>query len=558
MADDNNKHEERCYVCGKTTTDPAEMVHLPPNLVICPDCLDKEMQQMQQALSSIDPDFMNQLMGDGPFSSFARKQDDAPEHEGRDEDDEEAKKAAKKPAKEAEDKGEDGSAKDGELEVIEGEAVDKDGEPEDDEPKRPRGGFFNTPWGNIGIFSGSGSGGGVPLGSIFGNGQQDRPERDPNEPLMAPVPLPHELKAKLDEYVVGQDHAKKVVAVSTYNHYKRATAGKNADVEIEKSNILMLGPTGTGKTYLIKTLAKVLDVPLAIADATSLTQAGYVGDDIESIITKLIQAADGDVERAELGIVYIDEIDKIAKKNHGEGNSGGRDIGGESVQQGLLKLLEGTKVEVPLGGGMKGPFSQSALVDTSNILFICGGAFPGLDDIIIKRLNKNNGVGFSSGLKVKHEDDRDIMKQATVEDLKKYGLIPEFLGRLPIISTMEALTEEMLYDILTKPHNALVKQYQALLKFDDVELEFSQDALAVIAKEALEQETGARALRAIIEKFMLDIMFEVPKDHMIGKVTITGDYIQGKGAPIIALRDEPASLPPAQDPAPAEEAAPAE
>lgn len=542
MADSNNTdRQERCYVCGKVTDDPSEMVHFPPNLVICPDCLDKEMERMQETISSLDPSLMNEIMGfaNGQGAPKAAKSKD-------DSEDEPKKKKKKDKEKDAESDGEKGQAEnaDADIEVVEGQAVDKDGEPEEDGEKSdgPRGGFFNTPWGNIGIFSGSGSGGGVPLGSIFGNGQQERPQRDPDEPLMAPVPLPHELKAKLDEYVVGQDHAKKVVAVSTYNHYKRATAGKDADVEIEKSNILMLGPTGTGKTYLIKTLAKVLDVPLAIADATSLTQAGYVGDDIESIITKLIQAADGDVERAELGIVYIDEIDKIAKKNHGEGNSGGRDIGGESVQQGLLKLLEGTKVEVPLGGGMKGPFSQSALVDTSNILFICGGAFPGLDDIIIKRLNKNNGVGFSSGLKVKHEDDRDIMKQATVEDLKKYGLIPEFLGRLPIISTMEALTEEMLYDILTKPHNALIKQYQALLKFDDVELEFTEDALGVIAQEALAQETGARALRAIIEKFMLDVMFEVPKDHMIGKVKITAEYIQGKGAPLIALRDE-AALP---------------
>lgn len=523
-ASGSDVNQERCYICGKMG-DPKSMVHFPPNLVVCPDCLDKEMSQMQEMFSHFDPSAINDMAAmAGMGFPFGKQQKPTSD-----------KKA--EPEKDAAGDAEALKTEDG-VELVEGEAVDKDGEPEggDDKGKGPRGGFFNTPWGNIGIFSGNG--GGVPLGSIFGNGQPERPERDPNEPLMAPVPLPHELKAKLDEYVVGQDHAKKVVAVSTYNHYKRATAGKDADVEIEKSNILMLGPTGTGKTYLIKTLAKVLDVPLAIADATSLTQAGYVGDDIESIITKLIQAADGDVERAELGIVYIDEIDKIAKKSQGEGNSGSRDIGGESVQQGLLKLLEGTKVEVPLGGGMKGPFSQSALVDTSNILFICGGAFPGLDDIIIKRLNKNNGVGFSSGLKIKHDEDRDIMKQTTVEDLKKYGLIPEFLGRLPIISTMEALTEEMLYDILTKPHNALVKQYQALLKFDDVELEFDESALQIIAKEALKQETGARALRAIIERFMLDIMFEVPKDHMIGKVTITGDYIQGKGAPVIALRDE--------------------
>ena len=534
MAENNNNHEERCYLCGKVTDDPSSMVHFPPNLVICPDCLDKKMRKMNDMFSNFDPSmFMGSIPGFGGQQPAAKKDE-----------------ATKESASESE----DASAQDaqvgeesGDIEVVEGEAVDKDGKPEDGdgEDNAPHGGFFSTPWGNVGIFGGGGNGG-VSLGSIFGNGQQERPQRDPNEPLMAPVPLPHELKAKLDEYVVGQDMAKKIVSVSTYNHYKRATAGKDADVEIEKSNILMLGPTGTGKTYLIKTLAKVLDVPLAIADATSLTQAGYVGDDIESIITKLITAADGDVERAELGIVYIDEIDKIAKKNMGEGNSGGRDIGGESVQQGLLKLLEGTKVEVPLGGGMKGPFSQSAMVDTSNILFICGGAFPGLDDIIAKRLNKKTGVGFNSGVKVKLDDDRDIMKKVTVEDLKKYGLIPEFLGRLPIISVMEALTEEMLYDILTKPHNALVKQYQALLKFDDVDLEFDESALEIIAKKAMEQETGARALRAIIEKFMLDIMFEVPKDHLIGKVVITGDYIEGRGAPIISLRDDVAALPAAE------------
>ena len=534
MAENNNNHEERCYLCGKVTDDPSSMVHFPPNLVICPDCLDKEMKKMNDMFSNFDPSV---LMGNMPPFGTQQPQQQEPSKNDEAEPVSAAEPKDSKPASEQDDSA-------GDIEVVEGEAVDKDGEPEGGEQgddKGPHGGFFSTPWGNIGIFGGGGNGG-VSLGSIFGNGGHERPERDPNEPLMAPVPLPHELKAKLDEYVVGQDHAKKVVAVSTYNHYKRATAGKNADVDIEKSNILMLGPTGTGKTYLIKTLAKVLDVPLAIADATSLTQAGYVGDDIESIITKLITAADGDIERAELGIVYIDEIDKIAKKNMGEGNSGGRDIGGESVQQGLLKLLEGTKVEVPLGGGMKGPFSQSALVDTSKILFICGGAFPGLDDIIAKRLNKKTGVGFNSGVKVKLDDDRDIMQKVTVEDLKKYGLIPEFLGRLPIISVMESLTEDMLYDILTKPHNALVKQYQALLKFDDVDLEFDQSALEYIAKEAMKQETGARALRAIIEKFMLDIMFEVPKDHLIGKVVITGDYIQGKGAPIISLRDE-AALP---------------
>ena len=534
---DNDTSITRCSMCGKIIDPPSAAVHFPPDATFCPECLNREVSRMTELFNNFDPSMLQGMMGFGrPPAGGAAPKKEEPAKPAQPA----AEPAPKKeePAAPASEEHPAGSA--GELEVVEGQAVDKDGEPEggSDQGKGPQGGFFSTPFGNIGIFGGGGNGGGISLGSIFGNGQPERPQRDPNEPLMAPVPLPHELKAKLDEYVVGQDQAKKIVSVATYNHYKRATAGKNADVEIEKSNILMLGPTGTGKTYLIKTLAKVLDVPLAIADATSLTQAGYVGDDVESLITKLITAAEGDVERAELGIVYIDEIDKIAKKNMGEGNSGSRDIGGEAVQQGLLKLLEGTKVEVPLGGGMKGPFSQSAMVDTSNILFICGGAFPGLDDIITKRLNKSSGVGFNSGVKVNHEADRDIMKQVTVEDLKKYGLIPEFLGRLPIISVMEALTEEMLYDILTKPHNALVKQYQALLSFDDVELEFDDSALRYIASQALVQETGARALRAIIEKFMLDIMFEVPKDHLIGKVTITGDYIQGKGAPIIALRDE--------------------
>ena len=513
---DETTSDRRCSMCGRPESECGTLVSMPPATLICTDCMQREMDKMTDMFNNFDMSSLFGAMGQVPPQQS--KPEEKPE-------------AAKEQA--AAEPADDETAG---LEVVEGEAVGDDGKPEGgDDGDKPQGGFIPTPWGNIGIFSGGN--GGSPLASIFG-GAPERPKRDPDEPIMAPVPLPHELYAMLDEYVIGQEQAKKTVAVATYNHYKRAQAGKDNDVEIEKSNILILGPTGTGKTYLIKTLAKLLDVPLAISDATSLTQAGYVGDDVESIISKLVTAADGDIERAEHGIVYIDEIDKIAKKNLTEGNSGGRDIGGESVQQGLLKLLEGTKIEVPLGGGMKSPFSQSELVDTSNILFICGGAFPELDDIIVKRLNKSTGVGFGSALKVDYSEDRDIMCQVTVEDLKKYGLIPEFLGRLPIVCTMQALTEQMLYDILTIPKNALTKQYQALLDFDDVVLEFDEAALQVIAKRALEQETGARALRAIIEKFMLDIMFEVPKDKNIGKVVITGDYIEGKGAPLIALRDD--------------------
>ena len=432
------------------------------------------------------------------------------------------------------------------IEEVDGEPVGDDGTPDGGSGN---GGFGG--WGPIGFFTGGGNG---PFGMGAPTPQKKRKE---GEPVMAPVPLPHVLKGQIDDYVVGQELAKKIVAVSTYNHYKRYEATKKSDVEIDKSNILMLGPTGTGKTYIIKTLAQLLDVPLAISDATTLTQAGYVGDDIESIITKLIGAADGDIERAEHGIVYIDEIDKIAKRNGGpEGTGGGRDIGGESVQQGLLKVLEGTKMDVPLAGGMKTPFSQNATIDTSNILFICGGAFPGLDKIIEKRLNKSAGVGFGSVVRESYEGDRDIFKNVKVEDLKAYGLIPEFLGRLPILCTMEALDEQMLYDILVKPHNALIKQYQALMEYDGVDLEFDDSALREIARQALEQDTGARALRAIIEKFMLNIMYEVPKDQNIGSVTITGDYIKGHGAPIIRLRgqetlpegeEEPAALPEAAE-----------
>lgn len=345
------------------------------------------------------------------------------------------------------------------------------------------------------------------------------------------IPAPHVIKAKLDEYIVGQDFAKKVISVAVYNHYKRIQKDAG-DVEIEKSNMLMIGPTGCGKTYLVKTLAKLLDVPLAITDATSLTEAGYIGDDIESVVSKLLAEADNDVERAEHGIIFVDEIDKIGKKK----NTNQRDVSGESVQQGMLKLLEGAEIEVPVGANSKNAMVPLVTVNTKDILFICGGAFPELEDVIKERLNKQASIGFQADLKDKYDKDRNILHKVTVEDVKKYGMIPEFVGRLPILFAMDALDEDMLVRILKEPKNAIVKQYEKLLEMDEVKLNFTDEALRAIAKKALEKEVGARALRAVIEEFMLDIMYEIPKDDNIGEVTITKEYIEHTGGPQITMR----------------------
>lgn len=351
------------------------------------------------------------------------------------------------------------------------------------------------------------------------------------------IPAPHKIKESLDEYVIGQEKAKKIISVAVYNHYKRVAAGAAADdIEIEKSNMLMIGPTGSGKTYLVKTLARLLDVPLAIADATSLTEAGYIGDDIESVLSKLLAAADNDVEKAERGIVFIDEIDKIAKKK----NTNQRDVSGESVQQGMLKLLEGAEIEVPVGANSKNAMVPLETVNTKNILFICGGAFPDLEQIIKTRLNKSSSIGFCADLKDKYDHDKNLLQKVTVEDIRNFGMIPEFIGRLPVIFTLDALDEEMMVQILREPKNAILKQYQKLLALDEVKLNFTEDALRAIAKKAMEKDTGARALRAIIEEFMMDIMYEIPKDDNIGQVTITEDYIEHKGGPLITMRGVPA------------------
>ena len=343
---------------------------------------------------------------------------------------------------------------------------------------------------------------------------------------------PHKIKAELDEYVIGQEKAKKVMSVAVYNHYKRVYDKCEDGIELEKSNMMMLGPTGSGKTYLVKTLAKLLNVPLAITDATSLTEAGYIGDDVESVLSKLLAAADNDVDRAEKGIVFIDEIDKIAKKR----NAHSRDVSGESVQQGLLKLLEGAQVEVPVGASSKNAMVPMTTIDTTNILFICGGAFPDLENVVKERLTKRSTMGFSGELRDRFDSDKNLLAKATAADLREYGMIPEFIGRLPVLFALNPLDKNMLIQILQEPKNAILKQYKKLLAMDEVDLVFDEGSLEAIAEKALEKDTGARALRAIIEDLMLDIMYEIPKDDSIGRVTITKDYIANNGAPMIEMR----------------------
>ena len=510
---------EVCYICGCPGSMENPLIRIEPGKKVCSECMQLTFDTMGGILSGNGSEEIRKLVEEAvtalnptenPTTGFVMPAD-AQENAGDD--------AA------SDDNAEDAKA----------------GAGKDTSKNSQQGGFFG-PFGlnNIGMISMQDLQnmltGAAPVKKKVKSEKSSEPVID-----IRSVPAPHKIKEKLDEFVVGQEQAKKIMSVAVYNHYKRVATNTMDDIEIEKSNMLMIGPTGCGKTYLVKTLARLLDVPLAIADATSLTEAGYIGDDIESVLSKLLAAADNDVERAECGIVFIDEIDKIAKKK----NTNQRDVSGESVQQGMLKLLEGSEVEVPVGSNSKNAMVPMATIDTKNILFICGGAFPDLEDIIKERLNKESSIGFKADLKDKYDDEPNLLLQVKVEDVRNYGMIPEFLGRMPVLFAMETLDEDMMARILTEPKNAIIKQYQKLLALDEVDLVFEPDAIREIARLACEKDVGARALRAIIEEFMLDIMYEIPKDDAIGRVIITKEYIEKKGGPRIILRgsEEDAQIP---------------
>lgn len=537
---DNNEYEDVCYICHRPERIAGKMINMPGGVCVCPDC----MQKIFDGISGVGENPFGHLFDDMEEDEiyddgYEDEEDDSSENE-EGEDSSEKKVDSSDKQVDSSDKNVDDKSKEFSGNITKdknndgNEKENKDGQNKKSIHRRrkKKSGLDFSKFSNIGMIDLS------DLSSIVPNSQRIKKKAHKKKEDIKPIfsvdnmPHPHQIKEKLDEYIIGQDKAKKIMSVAVYNHYKRVKTDTMGEIDIEKSNILMLGPTGSGKTYMVKTLAKLLDVPLAISDATSLTEAGYIGDDIESVVSKLVTAANNDIEKAEKGIIFIDEIDKLSKKR----NTNQRDVSGEAVQQGMLKILEGSEVEVPIGATSKNAMVPMVNIDTTNILFIVGGAFPDLSDIIKERLNKSASMGFVSELKDKYDKDKSILNKVEAEDLRKFGMIPEFLGRLPIIAVLNPLDEDMLVRILKEPKNAIIKQYQKLLALDEVNLKFTDDALHAIAKKALKKDLGARALRAIIEDFMLDIMYEVPKDDNIGTVTITGDYINKKGGPLVEMR----------------------
>lgn len=537
---DNNEYEDVCYICHRPERIAGKMINMPGGVCVCPDC----MQKIFDGISGVGENPFGHLFDDMEEDEiyddgYEDEEDDSSENEEGEESSEKKVDSSDKQVdssyKNVDDKSKEFSGnitKDKNNDGNEKENKDGQNKKSIHRRRKKKSGLDFSKFSNIGMIDLS------DLSSIVPNSQRIKRKAHKKKEDIKPIfsvdnmPHPHQIKEKLDEYIIGQDKAKKIMSVAVYNHYKRVKTDTMGEIDIEKSNILMLGPTGSGKTYMVKTLAKLLDVPLAISDATSLTEAGYIGDDIESVVSKLVTAANNDIEKAEKGIIFIDEIDKLSKKR----NTNQRDVSGEAVQQGMLKILEGSEVEVPIGATSKNAMVPMVNIDTTNILFIVGGAFPDLSDIIKERLNKSASMGFVSELKDKYDKDKSIINKVEAEDLRKFGMIPEFLGRLPIIAVLNPLDEDMLVRILKEPKNAIIKQYQKLLALDEVNLKFTDDALHAIAKKALKKDLGARALRAIIEDFMLDIMYEVPKDDNIGTVTITGDYINKKGGPLVEMR----------------------
>lgn len=502
---DQDAYEKVCSVCHRPESVAGKLMRLPMNMYLCADCMDRTADMVESQ--------MGNMNGAGAIDwSKVMGMYGAPG--SKDEKSNEELTKADVPKEELPKEKSNEDLKPGEKE---------ENENKKESPKGPKLNFIDLT--------------GLPFD--FGFGGKPKVKKKPKgeyTPLLElkDIPAPHKIKEMLDEYVVGQEHAKKVMSVAVYNHYKRVATKTMDEIEIEKSNMLMLGPTGCGKTYLVRTLARILKVPLAVTDATTLTEAGYIGDDIESVLSKLLAAADNDVDKAEQGIVYIDEIDKIAKKQ----NTNSRDVSGESVQQGLLKLLEGADIEVPVGASSKNAMVPTTSMNTRNILFICGGAFPGIEEIIKRRLNKSSMIGFHGEVKNPEEKDLTILQEVETEDIRKFGMIPEFVGRLPMVFALEGLDKDMMLRILKEPKNAILKQYQKLLELDEVKLEFDDDALELIAEKALKKETGARALRSILDDYMVDIMYEIPKDKNIGTVTITREYLEKTGGPKIELRTQ--------------------